>query len=105
MPRTTAKKKKPTKPLSKKAKPAASAADKQAQPEAERPVVEMTGYAAGDRVSHPQFGDGTVTAIEADKLTIKFEDGRVKQIVDCYVKRRGSKPTPSVSGAGNSRRT
>lgn len=34
------------------------------------------------------FGDGTVTAIDADKLTIKFEDGRIKQIVDYYVKRR-----------------
>jgi hypothetical protein len=29
-----------------------------------------------------------VTAIDADKLTIKFADGQVKQIVDYYVKRR-----------------
>jgi hypothetical protein len=48
------------------------------------------------------FGDGTVTAVDANKLTIKLTDGRVKQIVDAdkltirfneivdyYVKRRG----------------
>jgi hypothetical protein len=34
------------------------------------------------------FGPGTVTAVEADKLTIKFADGQVKQIVDYYVNRR-----------------
>jgi hypothetical protein len=81
MPRTTAKKP-PTKPRPKKAKPAASAADKQAKPE------ERSGYAAGDLVSHPTFGPGTVTAVDADKLTIKFADGQVKQIVDYYVNRR-----------------
>ena len=35
------------------------------------------------------FGDGTVTAVDGDKLLIKFKDGRVKQIVDYYVKHRG----------------
>ena len=34
------------------------------------------------------FGDGTVTAVEAGKLTIAFKDGRMKQVVDYYVKRR-----------------
>ena len=87
MPRTTAKKP-PTKPRPKKAKAAASAANKQAKPEAERPAVTATGYAAGELVSHPMFGHGTVTAVEADKLTIKFADGQVKQIVDYYVNRR-----------------
>ena len=33
--------------------------------------------------------DGTVTDTESNKLTIKFADGRVKQILDYYVKRRG----------------
>jgi DNA helicase-2/ATP-dependent DNA helicase PcrA len=50
------------------------------------PVV--SDYAIGDDVIHPQFGDGAVTAIEGEKLTIKFADGRVKQILDYYVKRR-----------------
>jgi hypothetical protein len=55
--------------------------------EAERPV-KASNYTAGDSVSHPMFGDGTVTAVDANKLTIEFKDGRVKQIVDYYVKRR-----------------
>ena len=52
------------------------------------PSVATSKYAVGDDVAHPQFGDGTVTDIEGDKLMIKFADGRVKQIVDYYVKRR-----------------
>jgi hypothetical protein len=76
------------KPRPKNAKPAATAADEQAHPEEERPSGKATGYAVGDLVSHTMFGDGTVAAVEADKLTIKFKDGRVKQIVDSYVKRR-----------------
>ena len=46
------------------------------------------GYAIGDRVSHQQFGDGVITALDGEKLTIKFADGRTKQIIDYYVKRR-----------------
>jgi hypothetical protein len=52
------------------------------------PGVAATKYAVGDDVAHPQFGDGTVTDIESNKLTIKFADGRVKQILDYYVRRR-----------------
>jgi hypothetical protein len=44
--------------------------------------------AAGDEVVHPHFGDGTITDIEGEKLTIKFADDRSKQILDYYVKRR-----------------
>jgi hypothetical protein len=47
-----------------------------------------TGYAAGDLVSHPMFGDGTVKAVDANKLTIRFEVGRERYIVDTFVKRR-----------------
>ena len=43
-------------------------------------------YTVGDQISHPMFGDGTVTAINADKLTIEFADSVSKQIVDDYVK-------------------
>jgi hypothetical protein len=45
-------------------------------------------YAIGDHISHPMFGDGTVTAIHADKLTIEFPDSVTKQIVDGYVEHR-----------------
>lgn len=80
MPKTA--KKKALKPRSKKkAEPA---------PAAEVPVVtDDHGYVIGSRVSHRMFGDGTVTAVDGDKLLIKFKDGRVKQIVDYYVKHRG----------------
>ena len=45
-------------------------------------------YTVGDHISHPMFGDGTVTAIHTNKLTISFPDSVIKQIVDDYVKHR-----------------
>ena len=51
---------------------ASCSAHNQAKPEAGRPAVTATGYAAGELVSHPMFGPGTVTAVDTDKLTIKF---------------------------------
>jgi hypothetical protein len=45
-------------------------------------------YAVGDLISHFMFGDGTVTAFTANKLTIEFPDGVTKQIIDDYVKYR-----------------
>jgi DNA helicase II / ATP-dependent DNA helicase PcrA len=87
MPNTSAKKP-PAKTRPKRAKTAAGPTSKTAPSESKEPISEKSGIAIGDLVSHPQFGDGTVTAIEKDKLTINFEDGRVKQIVDYYVKRR-----------------
>jgi sRNA-binding protein len=50
------------------------------------PVVKVSLYTIGDDVSHPMFGEGVVTAIEAAKLTIEFADGVTKQIVDDFVK-------------------
>ena len=47
-----------------------------------------SSYTVGDQISHPMFGDGTVTAINADKLTIEFPDSVTKQIVDGYVNPR-----------------
>ena len=52
------------------------------------PLPMTTKFAIGEDVAHPQFGDGTVTDIEGDKLTIKFTDGRVKQILDYYIRGR-----------------
>ena len=53
-------------------------------------------FAIGDPVSHPQFGDGSVTAIAGGTLTIAFVDHQVRQILDCYVKRHRNR-TSSVS--------
>ena len=49
--------------------------------------VKLTAFAVGDRISHPQFGDGTITAIEGPKLSIAFDTHGEKQIIDSYVKR------------------
>jgi hypothetical protein len=86
MPPTNAKSRKTTQ------KTAAVAADSAAG-------VPTSEYAIGEDVTHPQFGDGTVTDIESDKLTVKFADGRTKQIVDYYVK-RGKKVASSRSSTG-----
>jgi hypothetical protein len=51
-------------------------------------AASTAGYAVGSKVTHPMFGDGTVTAFDAKKLNIEFGDGRVKQILNGYVKRR-----------------
>ena len=70
-------------PRPKKARAAVAGADKP-----EGPPAVAGAYAIGTLVTHPMFGDGTVTAVAADKLTISFKDGRVKQILDAYVKHR-----------------
>jgi hypothetical protein len=49
------------------------------------PVVHVSAFKVGSRVSHPSFGDGTVTAVVRDQLTIKFAGGE-KVILDSYVK-------------------
>jgi hypothetical protein len=50
-------------------------------------LVKQSIFAIGEPVSHPQFGDGSVTAIDGGKLTIAFVDHQVRQILDYYVKR------------------
>ena len=45
-------------------------------------------FAIGDPVSHPHFGDGSVTAIDGVTLTIAFVDRQARQILDYYVKRQ-----------------
>jgi hypothetical protein len=56
-------------------------------PEASLAPAKQSIFAIGDPVSHPQFGDGSVTAIDGDTLTIAFADHQVRQILDYYVKR------------------
>ncbi len=51
------------------------------------PIPYVSPFAIGDHISHPQFGEGTVTEIEGAKLTINFASRGTKQIIDDYVKR------------------
>jgi len=70
-------------------KPAKARASRASALKATAPAPAYTSkYSVGDQISHPMFGDGTVTAINADKLTVEFPDSVTKQIVDDYVKQR-----------------
>lgn len=51
-------------------------------------VAHVSKYAVGDQIAHPLFGEGTVTEIDASKLTIEFSDGVSKQVLDGYVRHR-----------------
>ena len=51
-------------------------------------VAYASTYTVGDHISHPLFGHGTVTAIDENKLTIKFPESVTKQIIDAYVTHR-----------------
>ena len=54
------------------------------------PIAYVSAYAIGDHISHPQFGDGTVTEIDDAKLTIAFASRGTKQIIDSFVERHKS---------------
>ena len=81
----------------KPAKPRTSAANSptsQKPTKAQRPrpspaaAVHTSKYAVGDHVSHPIFGEGKVTTIDGEKLTIQFLNNVVKQIIEGYVTHR-----------------
>ncbi len=54
-------------------------------------VAKSTGtvsdFAIGDRVFHLKFGNGNVTAIDGNKLTIAFDKAGEKRVVDSFVER------------------
>jgi ATP-dependent DNA helicase UvrD/PcrA len=54
-------------------------------------VAKSTGtvsdFAIGDRVFHQKFGNGNVTAIDDNKLTIQFDKAGEKRVVDSFVER------------------
>jgi ATP-dependent DNA helicase UvrD/PcrA len=54
-------------------------------------VAKSTGtasnFAAGDRVFHQKFGNGNVTAVDGNKLTIRFDHAGEKRVVDSFVER------------------
>ena len=54
-------------------------------------IAYVSAFAIGDHISHPQFGEGTVTEIDATKLTINFASRGTRQIIDGYVERRAAR--------------
>jgi DNA helicase-2/ATP-dependent DNA helicase PcrA len=46
-----------------------------------------SSFAAGDRVFHQKFGNGNVTAVDGNKLTIHFDKAGEKRVVDSFVER------------------
>jgi DNA helicase-2/ATP-dependent DNA helicase PcrA len=54
-------------------------------------VAKSTGttsaFTPGDRVFHQKFGNGNVTAIDGNKLTIQFDRAGEKRVVDSFVER------------------
>ena len=54
-------------------------------------VAKSTGatseYSIGDRVFHQKFGNGNVTAVDGNKLTIAFDKAGEKRVVDSFVQR------------------
>jgi DNA helicase-2/ATP-dependent DNA helicase PcrA len=54
-------------------------------------VAKSTGaaslFAVGERVFHQKFGNGNVTAVDGNKLTIKFDHAGEKRVVDSFVER------------------
>ena len=42
-------------------------------------------FDVGDRVRHKKFGEGTVTLVEGNKLTIRFDQGSEKRVLDGFV--------------------
>ena len=42
----------------------------------------VSAFTLGDRVFHQKFGNGNVTAIDGNKLTIEFDKAGEKRVVD-----------------------
>jgi DNA helicase-2/ATP-dependent DNA helicase PcrA len=47
----------------------------------------VSAFSIGDRVFHQKFGNGNVTAIDGNKLTIAFDKAGEKRVVDSFVER------------------
>jgi DNA helicase-2/ATP-dependent DNA helicase PcrA len=47
----------------------------------------VSSYSVGDRVFHLKFGNGNVTAVDGNKLTIRFDKAGEKRVVDSFVER------------------
>ncbi|MGE0061495.1 MAG: ATP-dependent helicase [Xanthobacteraceae bacterium] len=47
----------------------------------------VSAFSVGDRVFHQKFGNGNVTAVDGNKLTIHFDKAGEKRVVDSFVER------------------
>jgi DNA helicase II / ATP-dependent DNA helicase PcrA len=47
----------------------------------------VSAFTLGDRVFHQKFGNGNVTAVDGNKLTIQFDKSGEKRVVDSFVER------------------
>jgi DNA helicase II / ATP-dependent DNA helicase PcrA len=47
----------------------------------------VSAFSSGDRVFHQKFGNGNVTAVDGNKLTIQFDRAGEKRVVDSFVQR------------------
>ena len=47
----------------------------------------MSAFSVGDRVFHIKFGNGNITAIDGNKLTIAFDKAGEKRVVDSFIER------------------
>ncbi len=47
----------------------------------------VSAFAIGDRVFHLKFGNGNVTAVDGNKLSIQFDQAGEKRVVDSFVER------------------
>jgi DNA helicase-2/ATP-dependent DNA helicase PcrA len=56
-------------------------------------VAKSTGtvseFRVGDRIFHQKFGNGNVTLVDGNKLTIQFDRAGEKRVVDSFVERTG----------------
>ncbi|HEY4981876.1 MAG TPA: UvrD-helicase domain-containing protein [Pseudolabrys sp.] len=50
-------------------------------------TASVSAFAVGARVFHQKFGNGNVTAVDGNKLTIKFDHAGEKRVVDSFVER------------------
>ena len=48
-------------------------------------AAKAPAFKNGTRVRHEKFGDGTVTLVDGNKLTIAFDDGSSKRVVASFV--------------------
>jgi DNA helicase-2/ATP-dependent DNA helicase PcrA len=48
-------------------------------------TANVPAFKSGTRVRHEKFGDGTVTFVDGNKLTINFDDGSTKRVVASFV--------------------
>jgi DNA helicase-2/ATP-dependent DNA helicase PcrA len=49
--------------------------------------AEPSRFSVGDRVFHLKFGNGNITGIEGNKLTIDFDRAGQKRVLDGFVER------------------